>query len=80
VDRAKATQDAKALYEAGEARWGTDESKFNAVLASQSFEQLRAVFDEYEKVSRKTIEQAIKSEMSSDLERGMLTIGKKDCC
>ncbi|XP_064640662.1 annexin-B12-like isoform X2 [Lineus longissimus] len=76
VNQAKAAQDAKALYEAGEKKWGTDESKFNAVLASQSFQQLRAVFDEYEKISRKTIEQAIKSEMSGDLERGMLTIVK----
>ncbi|KAJ8318650.1 hypothetical protein KUTeg_003741 [Tegillarca granosa] len=60
VDMNKAQQDAKRLYEAGEKRWGTDESAFNAILASQSFEQLRAVFDQYKTVSGKDIESAIK--------------------
>lgn len=74
VDMNKAQQDAKRLYEAGEKRWGTDESAFNAILASQSFEQLRAVFDQYKTVSGKDIESAIKSEMSGDLCTGMLAI------
>ena len=64
------------MYNAGERRWGTDENMFNMVLASQSYEQTRAVFDEYAKVSGKDIEAAIKSEMSGDLSTGMLTIGK----
>ena len=64
------------IYQAGEKRWGTDENTFNMVLASQSYEQLRAVFDAYGKVSGKDIEHAIKSEMSGDLSSGMLTIGK----
>ena len=46
------------------------------ILASQSYEQCRAVFDEYTKVSQHDIEQAIKREMSGDLATGMLTIGK----
>ena len=64
------------IYQAGEKRWGTDENTFNMILASQSYEQLRAVFDAYGKVSGKDIEHAIKSEMSGDLSTGMLTIGK----
>ena len=66
----------QALYEAGEKKLGTDESRFNAILAVQSYEQLNVVFDEYQKISRHSIEQAIKSEMSGDLKDGMLAIGK----
>lgn len=65
----------QALHAAGEKRLGTDESKFNQILALQSFEQLKLVFQEYAKISRRTIEQSIKSEMSGNLEKGMLTIG-----
>ena len=63
------------LYQAGEKRWGTDENTFNMVLASQSYEQCRAVFDAYSQVSKHDIEQAIRNEMSGDLSTGMLTIG-----
>ncbi len=68
----------QALYQAGEKRWGTDESQFNAILASQSYEQLRVVFSEYAKMSKRNIEQVIKSEFSGDIETGMLTIGNYD--
>lgn len=47
------------------------------VLASQSYEQLRAVFDAYSRIANKDIEQAIQSEMSGDLATGMLTIGEE---
>lgn len=50
VDGLRANQDARKLYQAGEKRLGTDEVAFNAILASQNFNQLRAVFDEYQKV------------------------------
>ncbi|KAK3091313.1 hypothetical protein FSP39_018862 [Pinctada imbricata] len=74
VDMNKAQQDAQRLYQAGEKKLGTDESTFNAILASQSYEQLRAVFDSYPKISGKDIESAIKSEMSGNLETGMVSI------
>ena len=51
VDLVKAKREAQELYRAGEGKWGTDESKFNQVLAVRSFPQLRATFDEYVKVS-----------------------------
>lgn len=64
VDDADAAADAQALLEAGEKSWGTDESRFNVVLASRSFAQLEKIFKEYSNISKKDIEQVIKSEMS----------------
>ncbi|XP_078660364.1 annexin A5-like isoform X3 [Branchiostoma floridae x Branchiostoma belcheri] len=76
VDTAQAQKEAKELYEAGEKKWGTDESKFNAILVSRSPAQLRATFDEYSRLCKYTMEQSIKREMSGDLEKGMLAIVK----
>jgi len=64
------------LYKAGAGRLGTDESTFNSVLVSQSFEQLRAVFTAYQRLYKKDMEKVIKSEMSGDLEKGMKAISK----
>lgn len=59
----------------GEGKWGTDEETFVLLLAHEPFHQLRVIFDEYRKVSGKTIEQAIKSEFSGDLLTAIETIG-----
>ncbi len=72
----RANQDARKLYSAGERRLGTDESAFNAILASQNFAQLRAVFIEYEKVTGHGIERAIESEFSGDIKDGLIAIIK----
>jgi len=55
---------------------GTDEETFTVLLAHESFHQLRIVFDEYRKLSGKTIEQAIKSEFSGDIGEAVMAIGK----
>jgi hypothetical protein len=67
VDRTQAKIDAQALLNAGTKKWGTDESKFVTILCTRSYPQLRALFDEYEKLTSKKIEDDIKKECSGDL-------------
>ncbi|MEQ2304590.1 Annexin A4 [Ameca splendens] len=76
VDDAQAVQDAKDIYEAGEARWGTDEVKFLTVLCVRNRKHLLKVFDEYQKISGKDIEESIKREISGCLEDVFLAIVK----
>ncbi|XP_026074877.1 annexin A4 [Carassius auratus] len=76
VDEAQAVQDAKDIYEAGEARWGTDEVKFLTVLCVRNRNHLLRVFQEYQKISGRDIEDSIKREMSGCLEDVFLAIVK----
>uniref|UniRef100_A0A671WET7 Annexin n=1 Tax=Sparus aurata TaxID=8175 RepID=A0A671WET7_SPAAU len=76
VDEAQAVVDAKEIYEAGEARWGTDEVKFLTVLCVRNRNHLLRVFEEYQKISGKDIEESIKREMSGCLEDVFLAIVK----
>lgn len=45
---------------------------------SRSYAHLRATFDEYQKLTKKDIEESIKSEMSGDIKNAMLTIGTSE--
>jgi annexin A7/11 len=47
----RALQDADALYKAGAGKIGTDEKTFNAIFAQRSYYQLRATFEEYQRVN-----------------------------
>ena len=49
---------------------------FNAILASRSFSHLRAMYDEYEKISKKNMEGALVSELSGDVLSAYLAIGE----
>lgn len=59
---------------AGELRLGTDESTFNMVLCQRNYNQLRLIFEEYQRITGHDIEKAIKNEFSGDSEDGMLAI------
>uniref|UniRef100_A0A4W6CDE4 Annexin n=1 Tax=Lates calcarifer TaxID=8187 RepID=A0A4W6CDE4_LATCA len=76
VDSAKAKADAKALYEAGEKKWGTDEDKFIDILCHRSIPQLRQTLVEYKNISKKTLQESIESEMSGNLEKLLVAVVK----
>uniref|UniRef100_A0A8C9X9R2 Annexin n=1 Tax=Sander lucioperca TaxID=283035 RepID=A0A8C9X9R2_SANLU len=76
VDTAKAKADAKALYEAGEKKWGTDEGKFIDILCHRSIPQLRQTLVEYKAISKKTLQESIESEMSGNLEKLLVAVVK----
>lgn len=75
VDPALAREQAEKLYAAGEKKLGTDEEVFYRIMAHASFAQLRLVFQEYKQLSGRSIEQAIKHEMSGELADAMHAIG-----
>ncbi|XP_064152716.1 annexin A3a [Anguilla rostrata] len=76
ADPEKAKKDAKALYEAGEKKWGTDESKFIDILCHRSVPQLRKTLVEYKAISGKTLQQSIEGEMTGPLEDLLVAVVK----
>ncbi|XP_008454769.2 annexin D5-like [Cucumis melo] len=74
IDRILVEKDAKALYNAGEKRWGTDEQKFIKIFSESSRAHLAAVAYTYKQSYANSLEKAIKSETSGHFEYGLLTI------
>lgn len=75
VDEDAAEADAQALFDAGEGRWlGTDENEFTKVLAFRNYLQLRLIFLKYRLIAGNSIEEAIESETSGNLQKAYLAI------
>jgi len=74
IDEEAAEADAQELIDAGEERWGTDESVFTMILARRSFLQLRVIMKKYAEISGGTLEDAIESECHGDLRKGYKAI------
>uniref|UniRef100_A0AAR2JES9 Annexin n=1 Tax=Pygocentrus nattereri TaxID=42514 RepID=A0AAR2JES9_PYGNA len=74
----QADKDAKALYEAGEKRKGTDCTVFIDILTSRSAAQLRKVFQLYSKYSKVDVAKAVDLELKGDIENLLVAVGKLD--
>ena len=60
---------AKELYEAGEKKWGTDDSAFNKIFALKSPMEIACISRAYHKLTGHTILQAINNEFSGDIKK-----------
>ncbi|KAL1274098.1 hypothetical protein QQF64_026912 [Cirrhinus molitorella] len=71
-----ADKDARALYEAGEKRKGTDCGVFIDILTSRSPSHLRRVFQLYSKYSKSDVAKAIDLELKGDIENCLISVVK----
>ncbi|XP_034508361.1 annexin A1-like, partial [Ailuropoda melanoleuca] len=69
-----ADNDARALYEAGEKRKGTDVPMFINILTSRSLTHLHTVFQKYCKYSKNDMSKAIDLELKGDIEKCLLSL------
>ena len=60
---------AKELYEAGEKKWGTDDSVFNRIFSLRSPLEIACISRAYHKLTGHTILQAINNEFSGDIKK-----------
>ena len=66
--------DARKLYDAGEKKWGTDDSMFNKIFALKSPAEITAISRAYHKLTGHTILQAINNEFSGDVKKLLTAI------
>ncbi|XP_062985414.1 annexin A1 isoform X2 [Elgaria multicarinata webbii] len=76
VNEELADNDARALYEAGERRKGTDINVFTNILTTRSHPHLRRVFQNYTKYSKHDMNKALDLELKGDIENCLTAIVK----
>ncbi|KAH0628262.1 hypothetical protein JD844_009171 [Phrynosoma platyrhinos] len=70
-----ADNDARALYEAGERKKGTDIDVFIKILTTRSYPHLRRVFQKYTKYSQHDMNKVLDLELKGDIENCLTAIG-----
>jgi len=73
-DHDLAVELAEKLYDAGEAKLGTDEEEFTRIMVQYSYPQLRLTFRECEKLSGKPFSEMIDDEFTGSMQKGLLAI------
>ncbi|XP_030049731.1 annexin A1 [Microcaecilia unicolor] len=76
VNEELADNDARALYEAGEKKKGTDVSVFINILTTRSLPHLQRVFQRYAKYSQHDVSKALDLELKGDIENCLTAIVK----
>ncbi|XP_032490355.1 annexin A1 isoform X2 [Phocoena sinus] len=76
MDDDLADTDARALYEAGEKRKGTDVNVFTTILTTRSPSHLRRVFQKYSKYSKHDMNKVLDLELKGDIEKCLTVIVK----
>ncbi|XP_063053713.1 annexin A2-like [Engraulis encrasicolus] len=74
VDYEKIDEDARALYEAGVKRKGTDVKTWISIFSERSVPHLQKVFDRYKSYSPYDMQESIRKEVKGDLEKSFLTL------
>ena len=73
-DPAMCQAEAQALYNAGEGRWGTDESTFIRIFANRSAAEMVMINDCYSRIRGKDLLHAIDKEFSGDIKKLLQTV------
>lgn len=76
VNEELADHDARALYEAGEGKKGTDVNTLIKILTMRSYQHLRITFMKYGKYSKHDMAKALDLELKGDIEKCLTAIVK----
>lgn len=74
VDYEKIDEDARALYDAGVKRKGTDVATWITIMSQRSVPHLQRVFERYKSYSPYDMKESIRKEVKGDLEKSFLTL------